>query len=70
MSPRSRKADLRPWQLGIQLSGLRAERVALFVIVLLIVGCEMAIAGLERAYTYFEAKEYSWLVPGGMEKRV
>jgi hypothetical protein len=43
--------------------------VALFVIVLLIVGCEMAIAGLERAYTYFEAKEYSWLVPGQLEKR-
>lgn len=69
MSPH-RKAISDRGSLAFNSMAYALSAAALFVIVLLIVGCELAIAGLERAYTYFEAKEYSWLVPGGMGKRV
>jgi hypothetical protein len=57
------------WSMAFNGVGYALSEVALFLIVVMIVGCEMAIMALERAYRYFEHKEYAWLVPGGMEKR-
>jgi hypothetical protein len=53
------------WSMAFNAAGYALSEVALFLIVVAIVACEMSIISLERAYRYFERKEYAWLVPGG-----
>jgi hypothetical protein len=64
MSPREQQQQMSDrWQLAFNSAAYALNSTALFLIA-------VSIMALERAYVYFEQKEYAWLVPGGMEKRV